>query len=218
MRNSLSTAKSTLADAERVLESLLTSSSLDSGMRDQLHEAREDIAASLSNISHQMLTPFVSGKELLLESLGTLSSELGCEVELHVQVNKRSMYVWRSIAAILIRHLEAISAQLLPVANRSQNIRITLDSTEDNTLLLEFSFHIPDTIKEELLALKKYLNSPEHQQIRHPMLTLELSQSVTSDTTSKGSISKGEQHLRITIIALGAVHPGNAASTESEET
>lgn len=217
MRNSLSAAKSTLIDAERGLERLLSSPSLNPEMREQLSETKGDIAASLSNISQQMLTPFVSGKELLLESLGTLSRELGCEVELHVHVKKHSMYIWRSIATLLIKHLGAISTQLLPVANRSQSIEITLDSTEDSTLLLEFSFLTPKITKEEFYSVKKYFDSSEYLRIQHPMLTLDILPSFTCDSTLKGSASEEEQYLRIKIMAVGAVHPGNTTSTESEK-
>ncbi|MGA1192490.1 MAG: hypothetical protein ACO3XO_09435 [Bdellovibrionota bacterium] len=218
MRNSLSAAKSTLTDAERGLDRLLSSASLNPKIREQLSEAKEDIAASLSNISQQMLTPFVSGKELLLESLGTLSRELGCEVELHVQVKKHSLYVWRSIATILIEQLEAVSAQLLPVANRSQCIRIMLDSIEDNTLLLELYFFIPQATKEELSVLKKHLDSPENKRILHPMLTLQILPSFTRNSSAKESLLDGGPHLQVRIMALGAIHPGNMGSTLSDET
>jgi hypothetical protein len=217
MRNSLSAAKSTLIEAERGLERLLSSPSLNPEMREQLSETKGDIAASLSNISQQMLTPFVSGKELLLESLGTLSRELGCEVELHVHVKKHSMYIWRSIATILIKHLEAISTQLLPVANRSQSIQINLDSVRENTLLLEFSFLIPKITKDELYALKKYFDSPEHQRIKHPMLTIEIPSSFTCESTSKDTTHEGGQCLGIKIMAVGAIYPGNTSSTHSEK-
>lgn len=218
MRNSLSAAKSTLIDAERGLERLLSSPSLNPEMREQLSETKGDIAASLSNISQQMLTPFVSGKELLLESLGTLSRELGCEVELHVHVKKHSMYIWRSIATLLINHLEAIGTQLLPVANRSQSIEITLDSTEDCTLLLDFSFLTPKITKEEVNSLKKYFDSPEYQRRQPPMLTIAILSPFTCDSTSKGSNSEEKRYLRIKIMTVGAVHPGNTNSNESDKT
>ncbi|NBW40106.1 hypothetical protein EBR25_03775 [bacterium] len=207
LRDSLSTAKTSLADIERDVERILASPLLSSQLRIEMTDLKEDISASLSNLTRQVLTPFVSGQDLLLESLGTLSGEIGCEVELKVQVKQRSMYIWRSIADVLIAYLQNISKELLPLANKSTQTEIILSSISGNDIQLQFSFTVIGSSEQALNQLMQTIESSQERDALHPALAQELELVHEEGQKNTAKTSKNTYIVRMNITAIGAIHP-----------